>query len=485
MPALVALAATVAVLGLAAANPPGALWAFPGIEAACALICLGRGVLRPAGRLGWLGLGIGMALWSAGDIVYAAIPDLPTPSVADALWLAFYPPTYAGLVFLARGRLSGAGVAVWLDGLVVGLAVAAIAAAVVVAPVAATTDGPLAAVAVNLAYPMGDLILVGLVGLVVGVGGWRLGGRWLLLGGGLLLTAVADGIYLALYAAGAWQDGTVFDGLWPLAMVMLAAAALMPASTDVERARTGLGMLAGPALGATAALAILALDAARPLGTLAIALAIAALAAVSLRMGVTFAENQRMMEGLRLQATTDPLTGLPHNREFHARLSAEVDRARRNGRALSLAVIDLDHFKRVNDEHGHPAGDRALVEVADLLRRHARSGDTLGRLGGEEFAWILAEGDDEEAWRAVERTRLALERLRRRGMPELTFSAGVCALANVPAAARRAGADAPRGRGPLHRQGGRPQRRGEVRGRRRTEPDREPLGPARSPGCGA
>ena len=139
MPALLALAATAVVLGLAAANPPGALWALPGIEAACALACLARGVLRPAGRLGWLGLGIGMALWSAGDIVYAAIPDLPTPSVADALWLAFYPPTYAGLVFLARGRLSGAGVAVWLDGLVVGLAVAAIAAAVVVAPACPTT----------------------------------------------------------------------------------------------------------------------------------------------------------------------------------------------------------------------------------------------------------------------------------------------------------------------------------------------------------
>jgi diguanylate cyclase (GGDEF)-like protein len=231
---------------------------------------------------------------------------------------------------------------------------------------------------------------------------------------------------------GAWEDGTALDGLWPLAMVMLAAAALMPASAEMERARTGLGMLAGPALGATAALALLALDATHPLGTLAIGLAIAALAAVSLRMGVTFAENQRMMEGLRLQATTDPLTGLPHNREFHDRLSAEVDRARRNDRALSLAVIDLDHFKRVNDENRHPAGDRALVAVADLLRQHARAGDTLGRLGGEEFAWILAEGEDADAWRAVERARLSLERLQLQGLPELTFSAGVCGLVNVP-----------------------------------------------------
>jgi diguanylate cyclase (GGDEF)-like protein len=432
IPVLLALAATAAVLGVAAANPPGGVWVLQGIEAGCALVCLARAVLRPAGRLGWLGLGIGMAAWAAGDIVYAAMPDLPTPSIADALWIAFYPPSYVGLVILARRRLSGAGAAVWLDGLVVGLAAAAIAAALVVAPVAATSDGDFAAVAVTLAYPIADLVLVALVGLVLGVGGWRLGGRWLLLGGGLLLTAVADGAYLALYAAGGWHDGTVLDGLWPLAMVMLAAAALMPPSAEIERTRTGLGILTGPALGAAGALALLGLDAVRPLGTLAIALAISALAAVSLRMGVTFAENQRMMEGLRLQATTDPLTGLPHNREFHDRLSAEVDRARRNGRALSLAVIDLDHFKRVNDEHGHPAGDRALVAVAELLRTHARAGDTLGRLGGEEFAWILAEGADSDSWRAVERARLSLERERLKGMPGLTFSAGVCSLVNVP-----------------------------------------------------
>jgi hypothetical protein len=193
----------------------------------------------------------------------------------------------------------------------------------------------------------------------------------------------------------------VFDGLWPLAMVMLAAAALMPASADVERVRTGLGMLAGPALGAIAALAILALDAVRPLGTLAIALAIAALAAVSVRMGVTFAENQRMMEGLRLQATTDPLTGLPHNREFHVRLSAEVDRARRNGRALSLTVIDLDHFKRVNDEHGHPAGDRALVEwrtsFAGTLDRATRWAGSAAR-SSPGSSWRVATGRRGERW---------------------------------------------------------------------------------------
>jgi diguanylate cyclase (GGDEF)-like protein len=432
IPVILAVATTVAVLGLAAANPPGALWALPGIEAACALVCLGRAVVRPAGRLGWLGLGLGMGAWAAGDLVYAAMPDLGTPSVADVLWLAFYPTSYAGIVILARHRLAGAGAAVWLDGLVVALAAGAGAAALVVGPVAATSEGSRAAVAVNLAYPTGDLVLASLVVLVLSVGGWRLGGRWMLLGGGLLLTAVADGIYLVQYTEGVWVDGTVIDGLWPLAMVMLAGAALLPSSEASERPGTGLLLIAGPALGATGALALLALGETRPLPTLAAALALGALAAVSLRMGVTFVENQRMMEGLRLRATTDPLTGLPNHGEFHHRLGAEVERARRNRRALNLAVIDLDHFKRVNDRHGHPAGDRALRAVADLLRRHARAGDTLGRLGGEEFGWILPEGEDLDAWRAVERARVALEGLDMAGLPALTFSAGVCGLVNVP-----------------------------------------------------
>src|SRR2546430_138886 len=83
-------------------------------------------------------------------------------------------------------------------------------------------------------------------------------------------------------------------------------------------------------------------------------------------------------------ASTDPLTGLANHRAFHERLLAEVKRAHRYRRPLSLAVIDIDNFKRVNDVTGHETGDRVLADIAAELRSIARSEDVLARIGGDE-----------------------------------------------------------------------------------------------------
>jgi GGDEF domain-containing protein len=115
------------------------------------------------------------------------------------------------------------------------------------------------------------------------------------------------------------------------------------------------------------------------------------------------------LETLSRQATTDPITGLANYRTFHERLSSEVERSARHGRALSVAVLDLDHFKQVNDTHGHPTGDRVLVEVARRLGTAVRSGELMARIGGEEFAWLMPEATDEGAFAAAERVRCAIE----------------------------------------------------------------------------
>lgn len=94
---------------------------------------------------------------------------------------------------------------------------------------------------------------------------------------------------------------------------------------------------------------------------------------------------------LHVQADTDPLTGLANRRAFAAQLAVAIEESRREGQPLCVVTIDLDHFKAVNDLHGHGTGDLALQHVAERIRLMARGNDTIARLGGDEFAWILPE----------------------------------------------------------------------------------------------
>jgi len=140
-------------------------------------------------------------------------------------------------------------------------------------------------------------------------------------------------------------------------------------------------------------------------------------------LAVTASEAQARLVSL---ATRDDLTGLANKRAFRERLELEVRRAARHGRPLSLVIFDIDHFKAINDTHGHPVGDRVLESIADRLRRLARGEELMARIGGEEFAWILPETDARGAHAAATR---AVGRVRRRAFAEagrVTVSAGVC-----------------------------------------------------------
>jgi diguanylate cyclase (GGDEF)-like protein len=106
--------------------------------------------------------------------------------------------------------------------------------------------------------------------------------------------------------------------------------------------------------------------------------------------------NERMQE-LEREAGEDALTGLANRRSFDEGLRREVARSRRQGTSGAMLMIDLDRFKRVNDTRGHPSGDRLLKEIAELLRRRVRETDVLARIGGDEFAIVLANTGVEEA----------------------------------------------------------------------------------------
>jgi len=152
--------------------------------------------------------------------------------------------------------------------------------------------------------------------------------------------------------------------------------------------------------------------------------------------GVVFERLRRErqeMNAMRRQlsdlALTDPLTSLPNRRQLEQSLGSELARRRRHGGALSLAMIDVDHFKVYNDTQGHPAGDAVLVELGSLIRSHLRQGDVGARYGGEEFAVVMVGAGKPEAARAMERLRLLVETHvfadGHRGRGRLTISAGV------------------------------------------------------------
>ncbi len=126
--------------------------------------------------------------------------------------------------------------------------------------------------------------------------------------------------------------------------------------------------------------------------------------------GVTRDISQRkaLQEQLRTQAITDELTGLPNRRWLLELTQSEIRRARRLRHPLSLAVIDLDHFKQINDLHGHAAGDQALVAFTDTCRKIVREIDVLARFGGDEFVLLLPATAPEQAMEILQRLRLTL-----------------------------------------------------------------------------
>jgi diguanylate cyclase (GGDEF)-like protein len=137
--------------------------------------------------------------------------------------------------------------------------------------------------------------------------------------------------------------------------------------------------------------------------------------------------NATLVDHVRRMAAVDGLTGLANRRAFDEALTTEVRRARRTGQALSLILLDADHFKRVNDNHGHHAGDDVLRAIGRALAG-GRATDVPARYGGEEFAVLLPSCAGTEAVRVAERLRAAINA--ETGPLAVTASAGVASLSD-------------------------------------------------------
>ena len=137
--------------------------------------------------------------------------------------------------------------------------------------------------------------------------------------------------------------------------------------------------------------------------------------------------NRGLVKRLEGEARLDELTGLLNRRGFFERAEIELGGSRRERSSVGVASFDLDHFKRINDECGHGAGDRVLVRMADIFRAEMRDTDLLARMGGEEFVALLPGGEIADAQRFAERARSSLAVVGGNGVPSVTVSAGVTA----------------------------------------------------------
>jgi diguanylate cyclase (GGDEF)-like protein len=139
-------------------------------------------------------------------------------------------------------------------------------------------------------------------------------------------------------------------------------------------------------------------------------------------------ERERLLEQARDLANHDDLTGILNRRRFFELTEREFERSRRHYIPLSFLLMDVDHFKNVNDTFGHRVGDRLLKDLAELCKSTLRTNDLVGRIGGEEFAILLPETDLEDAIEVAARLREVVEMLRvttDEGETDMTITASV------------------------------------------------------------
>jgi len=366
-------------------------WLYDTLMLSAAAVVLARAWRVPYERWAWALIGAGMAVSGFGDVVYALwVPEGASPSLADPLYLAFYPLGYAGLLLLVRTNLRRVPTAIVLDGLVVGCTVAAISAALTFGPIRAVAVGSPATVYVGLAYAAGDLVMLALAVGVLALLGWHADLRWGLLVAGFVVWAVADAFYLFRTAEGAYVEGTWIDAGWPAAYLLLALASWSPSATAVLRAKPGLGSFAAPVICAVLALGV----SVSAFGDrLSVALAAVSLIAVAVRFAVTFRDVSAMAQGHQ-QAMTDELTGLANRRALATALTAAAFERAPEGSELSrsrlgLVLLDVDQFGEINDSLGRGIGDELLRRIANRLSNSVRQGALLVRTGADEFAVLL------------------------------------------------------------------------------------------------
>jgi diguanylate cyclase (GGDEF)-like protein len=391
-------------------NSPRDLWLATAVLVLSVVVTATRAVLVRPERAAWACISAAAACWTAGFVYFVIVvraqSPMPSPTLADVGWLAFYPFAWCGIALLLRKHSRKIHANLWLDGIVGGLAAAA-AAAVVLPSIVTATGGPFATVATNLCYPVADLVLLAAVVGAFGLFGWKPPPVWLLLGAGMVAFVVSDSVYLLQSAAGSYQPGTTLDAGWRIGLVLPALAAWRPESAQAQERPAGRMALVIPSLCSLFGLGLLTYGALFRLPEVTVVLAAGCVLAGLARTALTL-RDVRALGTARREALTDDLTGLANRRHFYSRLARALDVPIADCR-LAVIVIDLDRFKQINDSLGHRVGDSLINLVGQRLTGVLPSGDLLARLGGDEFAVIVAGADGDAAQSAAKRLRDALQ----------------------------------------------------------------------------
>ena len=397
--ALVVATGAHAVFGIggSAVEEPIRDWLTSAVYILVGVIVCWRAVRTTEARKSWMIFAFGISIYGLGNVLWAAwiehLPNPPIPSICDGMWLTLYPCCYLGIVGLAGVRERRVPARMWLDGIVAGLGIAAIGAAIVVRPVLATVSGGTAAVITEMAYPLCDLLLAALVVGVLALRGWRLDRMWAMLGAGFLALAAADCMYALQVADGASAPSALTNMTYDIGVMLLALAAWQPRATiETDTVPSG-AVLTIPAAFTVSALGLLIYDHFSRLDPIALALAMGTMLFAFARIGAHVPRRARARRNAapgddgrsHLDAQPPPLPAARARRD-HRQPGDRRQRGAAARRPRPLQGAQRHARPRRRGPAAVPGG-RAAAQVL-------RATDTAARLGGDEFGVLLSEPCD-------------------------------------------------------------------------------------------
>ncbi|MFI6071852.1 GGDEF domain-containing protein [Actinoplanes sp. NPDC051343] len=388
---------------------------------------------RPPMAAVWWLVAVGVAGNASGILVEFMLTRTGTevgfPSWADAAYLSLYPAVAAGLLLMIRRRSAERDWSGIVDATTLTTGMGLLAWIFMIKPAASDPSIGLLGHIVSVAYPVGDVVLLAITVRMMLAGGARNVSFRLICAA--LMTFLGGGTAWAVINQAGWEPGpfphAVLADVFLAGYLAFAAGAVHPDVRALSRAvaprpaRPSRSLLVLLMAASLIGPGLLIVEAVRHqvTDTLAIGLGCAALfLLVVTRMSQLVKQLDLQTQRVRELAVTDELTGLPNRRAWNTELPRAIERARRTGEPLAVAIIDLDHFKQFNDAYGHPAGDLLLKEAAAVWTGNVRSGDHLARYGGEEFVLLMPDA-------TAERAREIVDRMRRATPLGQTFSAGL------------------------------------------------------------